>query len=494
MTNMVQISAQASTEPSVRPAPGPYARPLRLMLIRVDAPEVIMPALEAPLGLLYLSAAVKRELGSRVDVTIRDMRCRGQNEKSLERDLQEWKPDVVGFSAISVEAARTAYWVDFVARNRPEALRIVGGPYATSSGVDVLTETRAHVVFRGEGELTLSELLQCLIEGRPYDKVPGIAARREDGETYLNGASTIVPDMNSLPMPDWAAIKISDYHVGSSMNLVNADPRYAPIMTSRGCPYDCIYCHQSMGQKMRYRDLDLVMEEIRLLHDTYGIRELQIIDDIFNVNRKRVLEFCRRIEESGMKLRLCFPNALRGDLLNEEVLHALKRAGTYMITVAVESGSPRIQEMIKKDLDLDKVAKNIRYADSIGIITKGYFMMGFVTETREEIERTIDLAVELPLLQVGFFTVVPQKDTGLFDVTVEHAPDFRYGDAPHYFQAAPTYTKAQGYDLPKLQRKAYMRFYLASPRLLRMLWRFPRRGHFLYRFVLQGARMMAAAA
>lgn len=491
---MKDIATQSGSEQTTRKQ-GPYGqRPLRLMLVRVDAPEVIMPALEAPLGLLCLSASVKQKLGSDVEVTIRDMRVRGQNEKSFSRDLGDWKPDLVGFSAISVEAARTAYWVDFVARHRPEAIRIVGGPYATSSGIEVLSETKADVVFRGEGELTLCEFLTCLLEGRSYKQVPGIAAKDEGGVAYMTGASTIVPDMDSLPMPDWAAIRLSDYHVGSSMNLVNAHPRYAPLMTSRGCPYDCIYCHQSMGQKMRYRNLDLVMDEIRLLYDTYGIRELQIIDDIFNVNRKRVLEFCRRIEESGMKLRLCFPNALRGDLLNEEVLHALKRAGTYMITVAVESGTPRIQEMIKKDLDLDKVVKNVRYADSIGIITKGYFMMGFVTETKDEIQRTIDLAVELPLLQVGFFTVVPQKATGLFDVTIDKAPDFQYGDAPHYFQNAPTYTKRQGYDLPKLQRWAYIRFYLGSPRLLKMLWRFPRRGHFLYRFVVQGARMVAAAA
>ncbi|MFN7972050.1 MAG: radical SAM protein [Acidobacteriota bacterium] len=469
-------------------------RPLRLMLVRVDAPEVIMPAIDPPLGLLYLSAAVKQQLGPKVEVAIHDMRLRGRNEKSLERELRGFQPDVVGFSAISVEAGRTAHWVDFVARHRPEALRVVGGPYATSSGIDVLTETKAHVVFRGEAEITFCDFLRRVKDGAPYRDVPGIAARDDDGKPYQTGAPTIVPDMNALPMPDWDAIRPSDYHAGSSMNLVNAHRRYASIMTSRGCPYDCIYCHQSMGQKMRYRDLDLVMAEVRLLYERFGIRELQIVDDIFNVNRKRVLEFCRRIKESGMKLYFCFPNALRGDLLTEEVLDALRSAGTYMITVAIESGNARIQEMIKKDLDIAKVAKNVRYADSIGIITKGYFMLGFVTETRAEIQETIDLALGLPLLQASFFTVVPQKSTELFDVTMENAPDFEYGNAPHYFKNAPSYTKAQNYDLPRVQRWAYVRFYILSTRLWKMLWRFPRRLHFLYRFAANGAQMVSVAS
>lgn len=462
---------------------------LKLLLIRTDTRkgQQVHTVTDAPLGVMSLSAIVKREFGDTVDVRVRDMRLKHQR-KAFQRELTDWKPDIVGFSALSMESERTAEWARLVKQTLPQATVLIGGPYASSTPLECLEDTGADVAFRGESESSLCEWLRCHMSGESADDVAGLALRDENGAPFLTPARTDFEEVNSLPMPDWEAIRIEDYFSGYSMNVFNAHPRYATIITSRGCPYQCVYCHHFFGRKVRFRDLSLVMEEIRLLYEKYGIRELQICDDIFNVDRKRVLEFCRMIKESGMRLYLTFPNALRGDLLTEEVIDALNDAGTYMIVFSIESGSERIQKLIKKNLNLEKIVKMIRYADSRGIITKSAFMIGFITETREEIQQTIDLAMSLPLLHGSFLTVAPYENTELYAITKQHDPTFDPGKNAQFIGYSPSYTKDMGYDLLKIQRWAYTHFYLRSLRVPRMLWRFPRPFHFLKCFLSEGIR------
>jgi hypothetical protein len=130
----------------------------------------------------------------------------------------------------------------------------------------------------------------------------------------------------------------------------------------------------------------------------------------------------------------------------------------------------------------------IRYADSKGLITKCAFMIGFVTETREEIQQTIDLAMSLPLLHGSFLTVAPYEHTELYEITKKHHPDFEPGRNAQFLGYVPSYAKEMGNDLPAIQRRAYTRFYLRSTRLIRMLWRFPRPLHFLKCFLGEGIR------
>ncbi|RJP74341.1 MAG: radical SAM protein [Candidatus Abyssobacteria bacterium SURF_17] len=462
---------------------------VKLLLIRTDAKEnqLIHLVTDPPLGIMSLSAVVKRNLAGQVDVRLKDLRLKGQGRESLRQELLEWQPDIVGFSALSVEAERTAEWVRFVKDVRPQTTVIVGGPYASATPLECLQNTGADVAFRGEGESSLCKWLSCHMKGESAADVPGLALRDGDGKPFLTGP-VIFEDVNSLPMPDWQAIRIDDYYSGYSNNLFTAHPRYAPIMTSRGCPYQCAYCHHNFGQKVRFRDLSLVIDEIHLLHDTYGVREIHITDDIFNVNPKRVLEFCRLLKQSGMRLYISFPNGLRGDLLTPEIIDALKDVGAYELIFAIESASPRIQKLIKKNLNIEKAAEMIRYADSRGIITKSAFMIGFVTETKEEIEHTINFALSLPLLHASFFSVCPYPNTELYEITKKYDPDFTQGENVQFYGYVPSYAQKMGYDLPKIQRWAYVRFYFGSARLLRMLWRFPRRMHFLKCFFIEGLR------
>jgi radical SAM superfamily enzyme YgiQ (UPF0313 family) len=466
---------------------------MKLMLIRTDSMErqFVHNAVDPPLGVLTLSAVVKRELGpdldKKIEVRVCDLRVKRQRE-AFKVELLDWRPDVVGLSALSVEAERTAQWVKMIKELLPEAIVLIGGPYASSEPLECLEFTGADVAFRGEAETSLVQWLRSRQNGESAASIAGLALRNAEGTPFLTEARSGYEDLDLLPMPDWGAVRFEDYHCGSSMNVFNAHKRYASIITSRGCPYRCVYCHHFFGNRVRFRSLKLVMEEIELLYHEHGIRELQICDDIFNADPKRVLEFCRLIKESGMKLYLTFPNAIRGDRLTEEVIDALKDAGAYMLVFSIEAGSDRMQQLIRKNLDLEKTVRMIRYADSIGLITKCAFMIGFITETREEIQQTIDLAMSLPLLHGSFLAVSPYANTELYDITREHDPDFDPGKNAQFIGYSPSYAEKMGHDLPAIQRRAYVRFYFCSLRLFRMLWRFPRPLHFVRCFLSEGLR------
>jgi anaerobic magnesium-protoporphyrin IX monomethyl ester cyclase len=460
----------------------------RLLLVRPDCREYINTAVDPPLGLMSLCAMVKREIGDAVDVRLTDLRLRGASEKSFSHLLVNWRPDLVGFSILSPEARSAARWIRLTKDLLPEAKILIGGPYASAYRTDALEETTADVAFLGEAEHSLVAWLRCYLAGTPATNVPGLALHDEQGSAFITAPSEHVADLDSLPMPDWDAIDLDGYYrTGTSMNHSNAHPRYASLMGSRGCPYRCTYCHHINGTKVRFRNLEVMVEEISLLYHQFGVREIQLVDDIFNINKARVLEFCRLIRSSGMKLYFSFPNGLRADLLNEEIIDALYGIGAYSMTFAIESASPRIQKMIKKNLDLEKTARMIRYADSRGIFTRAFFMIGFVTETEEEVRQTIDFATRLPLLQACFFTVVPQKNTPLYDLTIKRFPSIGDEMVPQYYGMSPAYLP---YDLAALQKEAYMRFYLASPRLWVGFWRIPDKVTFIKQIVSGGFQIL----
>jgi radical SAM superfamily enzyme YgiQ (UPF0313 family) len=250
--------------------------------------------------------------------------------------------------------------------------------------------------------------------------------------------------------------------------------RYAPIFTSRGCPFLCTYCHDIFGKKFRWRAPENVAAEVKLLRDL-GVDEIQIVDDIFNMNPPRMKAVCRAIEP--YKMHITFPNGLRFDILDEEGCEALVRAGTYGACVAIETITPRLQELIKKRLKVDRAQRAIGWMADRGVLIRGFFMIGFPTETMEEIDATIDYAVKSDIAQAYFFNVVPQPGTPLYDLAMkENAAALQAQTLQEYNANRTWYSAAHGVDMRKVIKRAYFRFYFLTPRrwlrLLQMMpWR-----------------------
>jgi len=444
-------------------------RPFKILFIKAcDGPQGI----EVPLGILYLSAYLKAQLGDKISIDLVDLRLAKQWSSVLVDTLDRFSPDLIGISLLSGDRPFLNDWPDFLKNHSPHTLITIGGPLATYGYEEILRNHRSvDFAVLGEGEKAFLNLVTAVMKNEKPADSAGIAYLDND-MLICGGQGKTIGDLDELPFPDYSLIDLRPYtNHRHAMNGVLAEKRHTHIISSRGCPYNCIYCHDIFGKKCRTRSPENFVAEIQWLYDEYHVREFHIIDDIFNLDKARMHDILNRIIASGMRIKIAFPNGIRADLLEQEDILLLKKAGCYMITFAIESASPRIQKMIKKNLNIDKAVENIRYASQAGLITRSFFMLGFPGETVEEIKATVSLAVRSPLDLVFFFTVVPFEYTELARLAASQYPHLNTWDN-HFWGQIPFYQKATGYPLKRLQILAYVRFFLPF-RIFRTLQKLP---------------------
>ena len=328
---------------------------MRILLIKPnynDATDVT-----PPLGTGYL-AAVARQGGH--EVRLLDNRIRSQSHSHYIATLKSWRPDIVGFSAVTYEKELVKKLVCEARDLLPEVKTVIGGPIAWADPADALLEGMIDYAVQGEGETAFRKLLAKIDDGQRGDDLPSVATWNESGEVRINPPEEFIQKVDELPFPAWDLFDMPSYHRSPRMGYVFKYKEYFPIFSSRGCPYGCIYCHKIFGRRYRARSPENVLREIETLVQQYRIREIQIVDDTFNVDMERAKRIFEGIIERNMKIGICFPSGLRGDLLNEEFIDLMARAGTFRVSVAVETASPKIQRLIKKNVDLEKLREVIR--------------------------------------------------------------------------------------------------------------------------------------
>ena len=208
----------------------------------------------------------------------------------------------------------------------------------------------------------------------------------------------------------------------------------------------------------------------------FGVTDFEFLDDIFNFDRKRVLDICDLIAKRNLKLRINFPNAVRTDALTEEVLDALVGAGLYHSAFALESGSPRMQQLMRKHLDIDKFLRGVKWATDRGVFAHGFAMLGFPTETEEDMQATLEVACNSRLHTATFFTVIPFPGTELYAYVAKHAPDKLKGidyDELEYTGIRINLSEVPDEVLFGYQRAAWRRFYLNPARMARIVRDYP---------------------
>ena len=392
---------------------------MKLLLIDIlrTSLEEVWPSAEHSLGLMYIAAALRSRFKEGVEIKIRTLISRPNrsdaDRESILKQLDGFHPDLVGIRSLSIGKDSLAVVADTVKRWNTECFVVAGGPYPSDDPADALSSTSVDCVAVGEGEMTMIELVARLMDRVPYADVPGIACRNGEGIVKA-AARPLIPDLDALPFPDYSLIDLERFSNQFLTFTSKISKPHANIMTTRGCPYRCAYCHDILGKKFRPRSPENVLAEISHLHNTYGVTDFQIIDDVFNLDIDRAKRICDLIVNSGMKLTFSFPNAIRGDRVDEELLDKMAAAGTKFISYAVETASPRLQKLIRKDLNLEKVIRAIDYTAKAGIVTRGFFMIGFPTETEEEVIQTIEYANASSLCGATFFTVVYFPGTELY--------------------------------------------------------------------------------
>ena len=339
------------------------------------APEVHIP----PLGLLYVASSARRN-HPHLQLDIIESSLDAPTDEALASQLLHINPDLVGIRSISLfedELRRVAS----VARRVLDVPIVAGGPIATARRGNLLKAIpEIDLLVVGEGELTFSRLLAGSVSN-------GLVFR-QGGDCIDLGDGAIPENLDDLPFPDYGLIDLNKYeqHLSYAYN----HKRQGVLLTSRGCPFLCTYCNTFAGKDARLRSAENIVAEMEQMSRDHLIHDFYFVDDIFNLSRSRTEEVFRRIVQSGQDWRLYFVNGLRADLMTRELVDLMADAGTVWVTYAIESGSSRIQKLVKKKMHLDRAAEIINHSQDRGLVVNVNTMYGFPTETAAEAQATLD--------------------------------------------------------------------------------------------------------
>ncbi|MCZ7584701.1 MAG: B12-binding domain-containing radical SAM protein [Deltaproteobacteria bacterium] len=435
-----------------------------------------------PLGSMALAAYARRETNA--EVRIFDLQIRTAGDDDLAREVAAFDPDLIGFSALTCQAPEVKRLASFMRRRLPETPQIVGGPYGTAQAEQIIDEIpEADFAAIGEGERTLMELLAWRAGALDAEQIGGVA-RRVDGAAVVNPPRDAIADLDDLPFLAYDLVDVPAYSDVPRFSMVRKNKNYFAMFTSRGCPYKCNYCHLVFGKTFRFQSAERVLAELEFLYNRYGVREIQFLDDIFNLRRDRAIAIFRGIVERGWDLSITFPNGIRIDILDEEVADWMQKAGVVKSSVAIESASRRIQKDIKKNLRLDKAREGIRLLAERRIFTHGFFMMGFPGETREELLETARFARESRLHSAAFYFVLPLPGTPLYEQfeSVVGRKQARARIQTHNNDpdmSSLSLAAAPAPEIRRIVRAAYFRFYANPSRAWRIVRDLPSKAQFV---------------
>ena len=442
-----------------------------ILLIKTSKTKLPDKAMSPPLGILSLVAYLRLHRPGQDQFRMLDLRTTSDYTGSLEAITRDFRPDIIGFSSMTIEADNMHDVAAWCKQRFPSGIIIVGGPHPSSFGPQILSDANIDYTLAGEGEIAFLQFVNAIEQGNLRPDISGLCYRGQDGRIISFPPNRELVDMATLPFPAWDMIDFNKYK-GQRLTSISFG-KYAAMFTSRGCPYQCTYCHNIFTKRFRAMPAERVVDDLERLVTTYGIREFEFFDDSFNIDYDRATAICDGIIRRKLNIRLAFPNGVRGDLLDEALIKKLRQAGTVYLVFAVESGSPRIQKEIKKFNKLDKLKENIRIAAREGIFTWGAFMMGFIKETRRDLWQTTSFACTSKLHGAYFFIVIPHVGTELARQAGLDVADYATAVSTDYLTSKNTLASVNHVELSLWQNLTCFAFYANPARIYRITRDYP---------------------
>lgn len=412
------------------------ANKLKVLLINPSLTGQLIAHVEMitePLGLAYIAAVLEQHgyaveildalaLGNEQREELPDGWVRiGLTEAQIARRVADYSPDIVGISCgFTVYASDSHGIAKCVKQACPKAIIVFGGAHSTVAPELVLKDETVDLVVRGEGEMTLLEIVKCVEKGKPYTHIKGTVARDNGQKLIYNEPREFIKDLDQLPFPARHLLPMEKYFAfqkkGKLLYRYYMRKPMANIITSRGCPYNCVFCavRTISGRTWRGRSAENVAEEIKLLVNQYGIKEFTPWDDNISLRKERLIKICQSIVDDGLDLTWATPNGIYLPSMDEEVLKWMVKSGYYRITFGLESGSEATLEYIRKKISRDKVREIINVCNKLGIWTNATFVMGFPDEPIESIKATMRAPIDYGLDYANFFIAQPYEGTDLF--------------------------------------------------------------------------------
>lgn len=429
-----------------------------------------------PFGILYVAGHLKKHKYP-AELKVLDLRSLDLTDEEIAQRIGEFSPDIIGLSCLSNESVFTHKLVEICRDTMPDATIVMGGPYGTGEWEYVLRDEKVDYCVVGEGEQTFLEFLQALDQGDDPVDVRGVAARDESGTAILKAPREFIRDLDALSFPAYEFIDLKEYSRKENSHLPAFDlsKTFTQMFTSRGCPYRCTFCHNIFGKKIRFRTPDNVLEEIDWLVKEHGVGEIHLEDDSFNIDMDRAKEICRKIIERKYPLRFAFPNGIRADHVDEELITLFKKMGVYSIGYGVESASETVRKRIHKNLNLEKLEEAIRLTAKHGIAVSGYFMIGFPNETEQEMEDSIQFACNSKLHIAVFSRVIPFPGTELYNEVLKEGFDYsrELFDRISFEKISINLSAVSDEKLEEKARSGLRRFYMNPGRLFRIFMVYP---------------------
>lgn len=365
--------------------------------------SVAVPLL--PYASLANLAAVLLE--EKQEVKILDLRLSEYPLLDLKKCIGSFSPDYIGITFTTPLFKEASNLVSYIKKLNKEIKIIAGGPHISALFYESIKEVDFDIVVVGEGEETIREIAQ----NKKLNEIKGILYR-DCGKIETNKPRELIQDIDNLPFPAWHLFDLSKYktpRISCKRNPVG------PLETSRGCTYGCVYCSKcTFKRQFRKKSVERVVKDIEQMLRA-GFKEIHILDDMFSTDLERAKKICDEI----INRKLCFTwsliNGIRVDRVDEELLKKLKQAGCYRIAFGVESGDESVLKIINKGITLPKIRMAFKLANKVGIESVAFCMMGLPGDTKESMQKTIDLMKEVKPTMPKTSILLPLPGTPLFE-------------------------------------------------------------------------------
>lgn len=403
------------------------------------------------LGICYVGAILREEGW---DVELIDCRNYPEMDNDQLVDLiLKTKADIYGFSVLTNSIGDT-FDITKKMKAKQDCKIVIGGPHVTAVPADTLNSCEAlDVGVVGEGEMTVKELFPALLKGEKLDGILGIIFRKGD-RTVLTPNREFIKDLDELPLPAWDLLP----HIGKNFKPSLFSYRKLPathIITSRGCTKNCSFCDTSVfGQRYRQYSAERIVKMCLHLRENYGIQHFLFDDDSFIVNKKRIKELCALFKQ--LPFKISWSCNARVDLVNPEILAIMADAGLWQIAYGVESGDQKILNDMVKHTTTQQISDALKWTHEVGVRNKAFFIVGYPTETVENIESTIKLATSNPIDDFQCSIYSPYPNT-LAATLIKGPIDWT---KTNMFEATYNINNMTKETVERMHKKAIFKFYI----------------------------------
>ena len=367
-----------------------------------------------PLSFGYLAAYARKKIPG-LEFEVLDCEAEGLSYQQIKNKIKSAKAEIVGITAPTPPMKHVYKISEIIKEIYPDTQIIAGGIHPTVLPERTMAEGKnIDFIVMGEGEHTFTELIKSLKKGqREFSNIAGLCWRKEN-KIMVNQPRGLIKNLDEIPFPNRDIFNLKIYYPAPTKRV--SEENATPILTSRGCPFNCIHCPSKIiwRSDVRYRSADNVVNEIEECVNKYNLREFGFCDDTFTVNRKRAIEICHKIIEKKLRIYwLCFS---RANTIDDELIRTMKKAGCKKILLGLESGNQKILDLMRKKTTIQQGRKAAEIIKRQGLKTYASFMLGNVGETVETIKETISFAKSLNLDNATFFITAPFPGTDLYQI------------------------------------------------------------------------------